>query len=296
MVMKMKFPYIIGSDLSGVVVAVGSSVKRLAVGDEVYTDRGADKQGAYAEYVAVPEQQVSLKPKSLSHAEAAAVPLVALTSYQALTRQSNIQPGQKVLVLGGSGGAGSFGVMLAKALGASEVAATCSSKNAEYVKSIGADRVIPYDQKQWGNELAGADYDIIYDTVGGAESYEHSKKVLKKGGVFTTIAGDKQGRDSDGKLDLKTAASVGAAVVGRKLASFVGSPSYQYFMLDANSDKTRHELDHITKFIEEGKVKPNIQQTYEFKDVIGMWQESAGGRVRGKLTMHFNPSQSQQQQ
>jgi len=246
--------------------------------------------------VSVPEVQVSLKPKTLSHAEAAAVPLVALTSYQALTRQSGLKTGQKILVLGGSGGTGSFGVMLAKALGASEVAATCSSKNVDFVKSLGADKVIPYDQKQWAVELAGANYDVIFDTVGGKESYDNSFKVLKKGGVFTTIAGDKQGNDKDGKLDFKTAASVGGAVVGRKLASWFGSPSYQYFMLDAASDKTRHELDHTTKLIDEGKVKVTIQKTYELKDVVSMWEESAGGRVRGKLTMKFDAQEYQQSQ
>jgi NADPH:quinone reductase-like Zn-dependent oxidoreductase len=286
----LKHPYIVGSDVAGIVVAVGSSVKRIKVGDRVYTDRGAAKQGAYAQYVTVPEVQLSIIPATLSYTDAGAMPLVCLTAMQAFVRHSQVKKGSKVLILGASGGVGSAAVQIAKALGASEVSGTCSSKNADWVKTtLGADRVIAYDKTAWWDELKGAGYDVILDTVGGKEAYDNSASVLNDNGTFATISGDTPVNPATGKLDVSTKLSIAGKVIWRKAKSMIGSgPSYQLFLVDAYSDKARHELDQISSFIEQQKLKPVIQKVYPLNDVVPMWEESMKGRVRGKLVIEID--------
>ena len=187
-----------GYDVCGRVVVVGAkTIKRLSVGDDIiammYVQTVAAGFGTWAEYVCVKECYCCKKPEGLSDAEGAGLPLVGLTSYHALTTYAGIKKGDKALVLGGSGGTGTVGIQVAKALGASLVATTCSSKNAELVKSLGAETVIDYATVNWWEVLAGHDYDIVYDCVGGPESWPNSHKVLKSsGGRFVTITGDKQ--------------------------------------------------------------------------------------------------------
>jgi NADPH:quinone reductase-like Zn-dependent oxidoreductase len=227
-------------------------------------------------------------PTNLSFAEAASIPLVTLTAYQGLTRYGGLKSGQKVLVLGASGGAGSAAVQLAKALGASHIVAVCSSKNKEYVKSIGSNHVIPYDENKWSNELMNANYDIIFDCVGGSDAYYSSYKVLKPGGAFVTIAGDKQGNDKTGKLDVSTIFNIASKLVYRKAKSYINGPAYYFFMLDCYSDKSRRELDHITQLIQEGKVKPTIEKVYSLNEVANMWEQSMKGRTVGKLVIEID--------
>lgn len=198
MVIKLKHPYVIGSDVSGEVVGIGSACQRLRIGDSVYTDIGADTQSAYQQYVSVPEQQCSIMPNNLSYADAAGIPLATLTSYQALKRKCNLQPGQSVLILGASGGTGTAAVQLAKCFGASNIVAVCSSKNVEFVKQLGANEVIAYDEKKWYEVLQPDTFDCVYDCIGGEGVWDSAQRVLKKNGTFTTIAGDKQGNPDKG--------------------------------------------------------------------------------------------------
>ncbi len=178
-----EFPMVLGLDASGVVVKVGDSVTEFKEGDEVYarSDNGAGK--CYAEYVALNPGTVALKPESLSHVEAAAIPLAALTPLIGMRDCAGLKAGDRILIIGASGGVGIFAVQIAKIMGA-EVTAVCSTRNIDLARELGADRVIDYTK---GEVLqAGDDYDVIYDTV-GAQTYESAKPALKKEGIYLTL-------------------------------------------------------------------------------------------------------------
>jgi len=176
------FPMILGFDVSGEVVAVGESVTQFQPGDLIYARLDQLIGGAYAEYAAVAAKVAAPKPKNLTHEEAAAVPLAALTALQALRDEAGLQPGYKVLINGSSGGVGTFAVQIAKAM-AAEVTAVCSRKNIELVKSLGADRTIDYTQQDFTQNTAL--YDIVFDVVGN-RSFAQCKDVLTQKGVYVT--------------------------------------------------------------------------------------------------------------
>ncbi len=178
-----EFPMVLGLDASGVVVKVGDSVTEFKEGDEVYarSDNGAGK--CYAEYVALNPGTVALKPESLSHVEAAAIPLAALTPLIGMRDCAGLKAGDRILIIGASGGVGIFAVQIAKLMGA-DVTAVCSTRNIDLARELGADRVIDYTK---GEVLqAGDDYDVIYDTV-GAQTYESAKPALKEEGIYLTL-------------------------------------------------------------------------------------------------------------
>jgi NADPH:quinone reductase-like Zn-dependent oxidoreductase len=178
-----EFPMVLGLDASGVVVKTGDGVSEFKEGDEVYarSDNGAGK--CYAEYVALNPRTVALKPKSLSHIEAGAVPLAALTPLIGLRDCAGLKAGDRILIIGASGGVGVFAVQIAKLMGA-EVTAVCSTRNVDWVKGLGADHVIDYTQEDVPQ--AGDDYDIIFDAV-GAQTYESAKPALKPEGIYLTL-------------------------------------------------------------------------------------------------------------
>ena len=178
-----EFPMVLGLDASGVVVKVGDSVTEFKEGDEVFarSDNGAGK--CYAEYVALNPGTVALKPESLSHVEAAAIPLAALTPLIGMRDCAGLKAGDRILIIGASGGVGIFAVQIAKLMGA-EVTAVCSTRNIDLARELGADRVIDYTK---GEVLqAGDDYDVIYDTV-GAQTYVSAKPALKEEGIYLTL-------------------------------------------------------------------------------------------------------------
>lgn len=199
------FPYVPGFDASGVVVAVGAEVTKFSLGDEICVDLGVKETcgpghdvpagGAFAEYFVTQEELTSKKPPSISFEHAAALPLAGMTSLQALVDQGSLQPGQKVLVLGGSSATGTYAIQLAKnCLGASETWTTASSNltpagstKIDFCKALGAE-VIDYKRANWWEVLAGKDFDLIYDCVGTPTDVAEASKVLKKGGIFVTIA------------------------------------------------------------------------------------------------------------
>src|SRR5437868_1897214 len=154
--LNFKFPLILGTDVSGKIIEVGPNVKKFKIGDEVYASFSTSKMGAFAEYVSINENDLSLKPKNLSHDEAASIPLVGLTVYQALHEYAKIKPGQKVFIQAGSGGIGTFAIQFAKAIGA-EVATTTSEKNINWVEQLGADRVINYNKEKYNDILKNYD-------------------------------------------------------------------------------------------------------------------------------------------
>jgi len=185
LILRYRLPLILGNDLAGVVVRVGSRVRRFKPGDEVYARTETDRIGAFAEFISIKEDAVANKPRELSMEEAASIPLVGLTAWQVLVERANLKRGQKVLIHAGSGGVGTFAIQLAKHLGAI-VATTTSTANLDWVKRRGADLVIDYKKEDFETILH--DYDVVFDTLGG-KTLEKSLRVLKPGGKLISLLG-----------------------------------------------------------------------------------------------------------
>ena len=180
-----KFPLILGHDVAGVVTKVGSKVSRFKVGDEVYARPADYRIGTFAEYIAINENDVAIKPKNISMEEAASLPLVGLTAWQALVEKGNVKKGQKVFIQAGSGGVGTIAIQLAKHLGAT-VATTTSANNFDLVKRLGADVVIDYRKEDFEEVLK--DYDLVLNSQ-DAKTLEKSLRILKPGGKVISISG-----------------------------------------------------------------------------------------------------------
>jgi NADPH:quinone reductase-like Zn-dependent oxidoreductase len=174
-ILPYKAPFVLGHDLAGTVIAVGSDVTRFTVGDEVYGRPRDGRVGTFAQRLAVHEDDLAHRPGTISMTEAASVPLVALTAWQALVERANMQPGQKVLIHAGSGGVGTYAIQLAKHLGAT-VATTTGTTNMRWVKELGADVVIDYKTQRFDKQLSS--YDVVLDSQGG-ETLTRSLTVLK---------------------------------------------------------------------------------------------------------------------
>ena len=254
-----KFPLVMGSDLSGVVVEVGSQVTTFQPGDEVYTFLNSLKGGAYAEYAAVPASSAAKKPGNISHEEAASVPIAGLTALQALIDLGTLKPGQKVLINGASGGVGTFAVQIAKALNA-EVTGVCSTKNLELVKNLGADFTIDYTQVDFTQQ--GVQYDIIFDTV-GLKSFATCEKSLTSEGVYISTLPN---------VDDIAPMLVSLLLPGKKAKLVFAEP------------KSR-DLDTLRLLIEGGKVHPVIDRTYKLSEVAEAQTYSESGRAVGKIVM-----------
>jgi len=184
-ILRYSLPLILGSDLAGTVIAVGADVRGFEPGDEVYARAPADRIGSFAERIAVAEADLAHKPVTIAMEEAASLPLVALTAWQALVAGGRVGPGKKVLIHAGSGGVGSIAIQLAKDLGAT-VATTASAANADFVRTLGADIVIDYRSQDFEQMLSG--YDLVLDSLGG-EVLQKSLRVLRPGGKVIGIAG-----------------------------------------------------------------------------------------------------------
>jgi len=180
-----KLPLILGNDVAGVVERIGSDVRTFAVGDRVYARPSKDRIGTFAEYIAITEADLARVPTSISMTEAASLPLVALTAWQALVVRANVQPGQKVLIHAGTGGVGTIAIQLAKHLGA-EVTTTGSAANVDLLRSLGADRVIDYRTEDFAEVLR--DHDMVLDPI-SPDSVLKSISVLRPGGIVVGIAG-----------------------------------------------------------------------------------------------------------
>jgi len=282
--MAQTWPFIPGHDVSGVVVHTGSHCKRIKTGDKVYSMATFLRCGTLAEYVSIQEEFVSLKPTNLTFEEAATLPLAGLTSFQALIDSSHLKKSEKVLINGGAGGTGSFGIQLAQYLGA-EVAVTCSQRNVELVTRLGADHIIDYQKEDVGVALKGKNYDVVYDTVGGQEIWNKSMNdILSPSGRFVTIAGDKQA-----PIDPISGISTGAKVVNRGFWNLIGqAPSYSMVLCKSNA----LQLDQIRKIVEEGSIKPIIEKTYPLESSLDAFKHLMTGRVSGKLAISVFEPQS----
>jgi NADPH:quinone reductase-like Zn-dependent oxidoreductase len=273
-----KAPFVLGHDLAGVVTRVGPAVTRFAVGDEVYARPRDARIGTFAQRIAVHEDDLATKPASLSMAEAASVPLVALTAWQALVERAHLQPGQKVLIHAGSGGVGTYAIQLAKHLGAT-VATTTGTNNVEWVGDLGADIVIDYRKQDF--ETVVHDYDVVLDSQGG-DTLAKSLRVLKPGGIAIGIAGPPD-PDFARRQGLRLPLRLVMALLSFKTRRAARRQGVRYSFLFMRASGA--QLGEITKLIDSGGLRPVVDQTYPFDEAPQALAHVEGGRTKGKVVI-----------
>jgi NADPH:quinone reductase-like Zn-dependent oxidoreductase len=257
---------ILGADIAGQVEAVGDDVTEFQPGDEVFA---MPKGGGFAEYICVKESELAPKPKNLTYEQAASVPLAANTALIALRDVGRIQPGQKVLVNGASGGVGTFAVQLAKAFGA-HVTGVCSTRNVALVKSLGADEVIDYTKEDFTRN--GRRYDLLLDNA-GSRSGSACRRVLTRKGIFVLIGGQ---------------AGRWLQPMGHMLSTLSAGPfvSQRIGMADVIAcTENKRNLMALTEFIESGKVTPVIDRTYSFEEIPAAVKYQEEGHAQGKVVI-----------
>ena len=252
-----------GLDVAGTVVAVGSAVTRFAVGDEVF---GFGK-GTFAEYAVAREDKLARKPRNLSFEQAAVVPVSAATALQALTDHGRVQPGQQVLVIGASGGVGSYAVQLAKALGA-EVTGVASTSKLDLVRSLGADHVLDYTCDDFADGTHH--YDLVLD-IAGNPTVKRLRRALTPTGTAVIVGGE-AGGSWTGSMDRQLRALALSPFVRQRLTNFVAR-------------QRAADLDRLTEFIEAGTVTPSIDRTYPLDQVPEAMRHLVSGQVRGKVAI-----------
>ncbi len=276
MLLKYEMPLILGNDFSGVITKVGSKVTRFKVGDEIYARPRKNKIGTFAEYIAIHEDDIALKPKNLSFEEAASIPLVGLTSYQALHDIMQLQKDQKILIHAGSGGVGTFAIQLAKIMGAT-VTTTASEAGSDLVKSLGADEIINYKTEKFEEILKN--YDAVFDTIGGT-TLEKSFDIIKSGGSIVSVSGMPNARFGKefGSGFFKTFLF---SLASKKLTALEKKHNAQYSFLFMKP--SGDQLRTIANYIEAGKIKPVIDRVFPFEDAQKAMEYSEAGRAKGKI-------------
>ena len=278
LILPYKTPFTLGHDLAGVVARVGSAVTRFTVGDRVYGRARDGRVGTFAERIAVHEDDLAIKPARLSMAEAASVPLVALTAWQALVERADLQPGEKVLIHAGSGGVGTYAIQLAKHLGAT-VATTTGTSNVEWVRDLGADIVVDYRTQAF--ETLVHDYDVVLDSQGGV-TLAKSLRVLKAGGIAIGIAGppDPDFARTQG-LGLPLRLVLALLSFKTRRAARRRGVRYSFLFMRASGA----QLDEITKLIDSGVLHPIVDRTYPFDQAPQALAHVEGGRAKGKVAI-----------
>ena len=271
-------PLILGNDVAGTVVAVGAKVRRFKSGDEVYARPDKDRIGTFAEFIAMDESDVGPKPRNLTMEEAASIPLVALTAWQALVEKAKLKKGQKVLIHAGSGGVGTIAIQLAKHLGAT-VATTTSKANADLVKSFGADIVIDYRKDDFEKLLSG--YDVVLNSL-GKDILEKSVDVLKPGGKLISISGppDAQFAKEHG-LSWPLQQAMRLLSLGIRKRARLHRASYSFLFMQASGE----QLSKITALIEAGIIRPVIDRIFPFEETNEALAYSETGRAKGKIVI-----------
>ncbi|WP_413378086.1 NADP-dependent oxidoreductase [Alkalihalobacillus sp. 1P02AB] len=278
LLVNYKMPLILGNDFSGVVVKVGAKVTRFKVGDEIYARPRKSNIGTFAEYISVHEDDIALKPKNLSFEEAASIPLVGLTTYQALHDIMHLQKGQKILIHAGSGGVGTFAIQLAKLMGAT-VATTASEAGENLVKSLGADEMINYKTEKFEEILKN--YDAVFDTLGG-QILEKSFDVVKDGGKIVSVSGLPNARFGKeyGSGFFKTMLF---SLASHKLTALEKKHNVQYTFLFMKP--SGEQLRTIATYIESGKIKPIIDRVLPFEEAQKAMEYAESGRAKGKIIL-----------
>jgi NADPH:quinone reductase-like Zn-dependent oxidoreductase len=277
-ILPYRLPLILGHDVAGVVVQVGSRVRQFKPGDEVYARPPDGRIGGFAEFVAIKDDCVAVKPKALSMEEAASIPLVGLTAWQALIERAHLKRGQKVLIHAGSGGVGTLAIQLAKHVGAT-VATTTSTANVDLVRSLGADVVIDYKKEDFTQVLR--DYDVVLNSLDKV-TLEKSLEVLKPGGQLISISGPP---------DVAFARSIGASwplrlIVGA-LSYGIGAKAkrrqvhYSFLFMRANGG----QLTEIASLIDAGIIRPVVDRVFPFASTKEAMAYVEAGRAKGKVVV-----------
>jgi NADPH:quinone reductase-like Zn-dependent oxidoreductase len=277
-ILPYRLPLILGNDLAGVVVRVGSKVERFKPGDEVYARPDQHRIGTFAELIAIKQDDVALKPTGLTMDEAASLPLVALTAWQALIERAALKPGQKVLIHAGSGGLGSIAIQLAKHLDAT-VATTTSTANVDWVKRLGADLIIDYRTQHFDTVVR--DYDVVLDTLGG-DTLKKSFAVLKPGGKLISVSGPP---------DPAFAKAAGLNPILKLAIRLLSYPtrrtaqrhrvSYSFLWMTASGD----QLAKIATLADSGVIRPVIDRTFPFGSTKEALAYLDQGRAKGKVVV-----------
>lgn len=277
-VLHFKLPATLGSDLSGVVIAVGSRVTRFSPGDEIFASIFDTGTGSLAEFAVVPESAAAIKPANLDFVQAASLPMVSLTSWQALTERVRLRPGQKVFIPAGSGGIGTFAIQLAKQLGAT-VGTTTSTGNIEWVRSLGADEVVDYKKEEFEKVLVG--YDVVLGTIRG-DTIEKSTQILKPGGSIVSLVGP---------LDVKFARARGLnffltfifRLMSRNIMRLSKKRGLTYTFLFVRPEGD--QLSQIGKLVETEQIKPMIDKVFPFAQTKEALAYLAQGHAKGKVVI-----------
>ncbi|HTQ11372.1 MAG TPA: NADP-dependent oxidoreductase [Fimbriimonadaceae bacterium] len=278
LILPYRAPFVLGHDVAGVVVRVGARVKHFKPGDEVYARPADHRIGTFAELIALQEKDVALKPRKLTMEEAASLPLVGLTAWQALVERGQLKRGQKVFIQAGSGGVGTFAIQLAKHLGAT-VATTTSTSNAELVRRLGADIVVDYKKEDFETKLSG--YDLVLHSQNG-KALGKSLRVLRTGGRLVSISGppDPEFAEDIGApwfVKLVTwALSFGARRKARSLDT-----KYSFLFMRASGD----QLQRIAALVDAGVVRPVLDKVFPFHSTNEALAYVETGRAKGKVVI-----------
>ena len=277
-ILPYRLPLILGNDVAGVVVRVGSRVRRFKPGDEVYARPDKDRIGTFAEFISMHENDVAMKPKELTMEEAASIPLVGLTAWQALIERANLKKGQKVFIQAGSGGVGTFAIQLAKHVGAI-VATTTSTANLDWVQRLGADIVIDYKKDDFETILH--EYDVVLNSQGG-ETLEKSLRVLKPGGKLISISGPP---DPDFAKEIGLTWIVGLLM--RLLSYRIRKKAkrqhvrYSFLFMSASGEQLRE----IGSLIDSGIIRPVVDRVFPFESTNEALAYVEKGRAKGKVVV-----------
>lgn len=273
-----RMPLVLGHDVAGTVVRVGANVRRFQPGDEVYARPRDGRIGGFAEFIAVDEADVAHKPGNIGMEEAASLPLVALTAWQALVETATLKPGQKVLIHAGSGGVGTIAIQLAKHLGAS-VATTTSTANIDLVRSLGADVVIDYKTQAFEDVLSG--YDVVLNSL-DAKTLRKSLAVLKPGGKLISISGppDPAFARTQG-LNWGLRQVMRALSFGIRRKAKARRIDYSFLFMRADGE----QLARIASLVEDGGIRPVLDRTFPFAQTNEAMAYLETGRAKGKVVV-----------
>ena len=278
LILPYRPPFILGHDVAGVVVKVGPLVRQFKPGDEVYARPDDFRIGTFAEFVPVKETSLALKPRNLTMEEAASIPLVALTAWQALVEKAKLKKGQKVFIQAGSGGVGTFAIQLAKHLGAT-VATTTSTGNVAWVKSLGADVVIDYKTQDFEDVLRG--YDVVLNSQDG-KTLGKSLRVLKPGGKLISISGPPDpafAEEIKAPWFVKQVMHVLSLGIRRKAKRL--NVGFSFLFMKASGSQLRQ----ITPLIESGAIRPVVDKVFPFESTNEALAYVESGRAKGKVVI-----------
>ena len=279
-IIRLRLPTTLGSDLAGVVVEVGSRVTRFKPGDSVFASTFEIGMGALAEFAVVPENVAALKPANLDFVQAASIPMVGLTSWQALKEQANVQPGQKVFIPAGSGGIGSFAIQLAKHLGA-KVGTTTSTANVDLVRNLGADEVIDYKKQEFEEVLK--EYDVVLGTVRG-DAIEKSLQILKPDSKVISLIGPPDAAFARAR-GMNFLMKFVFGLLSRKIKRLAGKRGVEYSFLFVHPNG--QQLARIAELLQNETIRPVIDQTFPFDEAKQAFAYLEKGRAKGKVVVRI---------